>query len=257
RRRAGGAVDARRHHADPVLGAGQFDRTHEGRSAARARCRGEQALGGAARYSHAGGAGHHRPECGDDAGNRGAGRYAEADRRASAEGDRPHRQTAGDFREDGSARLRSGRRLVGRLRGLCEIRAGALEEGDRRGEDQEDLNKRTRRRSSGRESAMNGLRVVWLAALMALLLPAGHASAETGQSMSVRMVGGFAAGGRTDVIARIVAQKLSESLGQQFYVENIGGAGGNVGNGIVARAPADGYTIAVVSTGFIVNPSLY
>jgi tripartite-type tricarboxylate transporter receptor subunit TctC len=98
---------------------------------------------------------------------------------------------------------------------------------------------------------------VWLAALVALLLPAGHASAESYPGKSVRMVVGFAAGGPTDVIARIVAQKLSESLGQQFYVENIGGAGGNVANGIVARAPADGYTIAVVSTGFIVNPSLY
>jgi tripartite-type tricarboxylate transporter receptor subunit TctC len=103
---------------------------------------------------------------------------------------------------------------------------------------------------------MIGLRV-WLAALLALLLPIGHASAETYPTKSVRMVVGFAAGGPTDVIARVVAQKLSESLGQQFYVENIGGAGGNVANGIVARAPADGYTVAVVSTGFIVNPSLY
>jgi len=103
---------------------------------------------------------------------------------------------------------------------------------------------------------MVGLRI-WLAALMALMLPAAQASAETYPTKSVRMVVGFAAGGPTDVIARLVAQKLSESLGQQFYVENIGGAGGNVGNGIVARAPADGYTIAVVSTGFIVNPSLY
>jgi tripartite-type tricarboxylate transporter receptor subunit TctC len=55
----------------------------------------------------------------------------------------------------------------------------------------------------------------------------------------------------------VVAQKLSDSLGQQFYVENIGGAGGNTAAGQVARVAADGYTIMAVSTGFLVNPSLY
>src|SRR5665213_2013599 len=73
----------------------------------------------------------------------------------------------------------------------------------------------------------------------------------------VRVVVGFPVGGPTDTIARIVAQKLSESLGQQFYVENIGGAGGNIASGQVARAAADGYTIMVISTGFVVNPTLY
>src|SRR5204863_3955728 len=56
---------------------------------------------------------------------------------------------------------------------------------------------------------------------------------------------------------RIVAQKLSDSLHHQFYVENVPGAGGNTASGQVARAPADGYTIMVISTGFVVNPSLY
>ena len=73
----------------------------------------------------------------------------------------------------------------------------------------------------------------------------------------VRVVVGFPVGGPTDVIARIVAQKLSDSLGQQFYVENIGGAGGNIASGQVARATPDGYTIMAISTGFVVNPSLY
>jgi tripartite-type tricarboxylate transporter receptor subunit TctC len=59
------------------------------------------------------------------------------------------------------------------------------------------------------------------------------------------------------VIARLVAQKLSDALGQQFFVENIGGAGGNTAAGQVARATPDGYTIMAVSTGFVVNPSLY
>jgi tripartite-type tricarboxylate transporter receptor subunit TctC len=85
----------------------------------------------------------------------------------------------------------------------------------------------------------------------------GAVAAETYPSKSVRMVVGFAAGGPTDVIARIVAQKLSESLGHQFYVENMGGAGGNLGTATAARAAADGYTLLVVSTGFMVNPSLY
>ena len=73
----------------------------------------------------------------------------------------------------------------------------------------------------------------------------------------VRVVVGFAAGGPSDVIARIVAQKLSETLGQQLYVENVGGAGGNTAAGQVARAAPDGYTIHIVSTGFMVNMSLY
>src|SRR6185369_7807526 len=82
-------------------------------------------------------------------------------------------------------------------------------------------------------------------------------SAQGYPSKSVRVVVGFPAGGPTDAIARIVAQKLSDNLGQQFYVENVGGAGGNTAAGQVARVTPDGYTIMVISTGFVVNPSLY
>lgn len=102
---------------------------------------------------------------------------------------------------------------------------------------------------------------VWSAALLlasvchAQTAPAGPASSYPAQP--VRMIVPFSAGGPTDVIARIVAQKLSESLGQQFYVENLPGAGGNTGTARAAASPANGYTILVVSTGFIVNPSLY
>ena len=74
----------------------------------------------------------------------------------------------------------------------------------------------------------------------------------------VRVVVGFAAGGPTDVIGRIVAQKLSEALGQQFYVENIGGAGGNTASGQVARAARRRlHHHDRSSTGFMVNTSLY
>lgn len=73
----------------------------------------------------------------------------------------------------------------------------------------------------------------------------------------VRVVVPFAAGGPTDVTARIITIALSEKLGKQFYVENVVGAGGNIGTGQVARAAPDGYTLLVASTGFVVNPSLY
>src|SRR5262245_46018910 len=67
----------------------------------------------------------------------------------------------------------------------------------------------------------------------------------------VRIVVPFAAGGPGDLISRLIAQKLSEGLGKQFYVENQGGAGGNIGMGMVARAPADGYTIMIASSTFM------
>ncbi len=73
----------------------------------------------------------------------------------------------------------------------------------------------------------------------------------------VRVLVGFSAGGPTDVIARMVAQQLSASLGQQFYVDDRPGAGGNIASAEAAKAPPDGYTIIVVSTGFMVNMSLY
>jgi tripartite-type tricarboxylate transporter receptor subunit TctC len=92
-----------------------------------------------------------------------------------------------------------------------------------------------------------------LAALAAPL----PASADTYPARPVRLIVPFAAAGPTDVIARIVAQKLSDAWGQQVYTENIPGAGGNTGIAMAAKAPPDGYTILVVSTGFIVNPSMY
>ena len=74
---------------------------------------------------------------------------------------------------------------------------------------------------------------------------------------AVKLIVPFSPAGPTDVVARIIAQKLSESLGKQFYVENIAHAGGNTGMAIAAKAPADGYTILVHGSNFIVNPSLY
>jgi tripartite-type tricarboxylate transporter receptor subunit TctC len=105
---------------------------------------------------------------------------------------------------------------------------------------------------------------VGLLALAAALLSAGicHAQAPSGTAKGypdrpVRMIVPFAAGGPTDVTARLIAAHLSEKLGKQFYVENLAGAGGNTGTGQAARATPDGYTLLVASTGFIVNASLY
>ncbi len=83
------------------------------------------------------------------------------------------------------------------------------------------------------------------------------AFAQSYPTKPVRVVVPFAPAGPADVLARLITLKLSQSLGQQFYIENQAGAGGNLGMGAAARAAPDGYTIAVVSTSFVVNPSLY
>ena len=83
------------------------------------------------------------------------------------------------------------------------------------------------------------------------------AKAQTYPARPVRVIVPFSPGGPTDVFARIVAENLTRSLGQHFYVENQPGAGGNLGMGAGARAASDGYTVMVVSTSYVVNPSLY
>jgi tripartite-type tricarboxylate transporter receptor subunit TctC len=85
----------------------------------------------------------------------------------------------------------------------------------------------------------------------------GPAFAQSYPDKPVKVIVGFAPGGPTDVIGRIVADKLSAALGKQFYVVNQAGAGGNTATGMVATSPADGYTLLVISTGFMVNPSLF
>jgi tripartite-type tricarboxylate transporter receptor subunit TctC len=82
-------------------------------------------------------------------------------------------------------------------------------------------------------------------------------TAQAYPTRAVRVIVPYAPGGPTDIFARLAAQKLSEHLGKQFYVENIGGAGGNVGMGQGARAAPDGYTMLVVPPTIVVNPTLY
>src|SRR5471032_1593770 len=96
-----------------------------------------------------------------------------------------------------------------------------------------------------------------LAALFAAVIGIAPASAAGYPDKPVKVMVPFAAGGPTDVMARLIAQKLSESLKQQFFVENHPGAGGNIGMMQVARSTPDGYTILVASSSYTVNPSLY
>ena len=94
-------------------------------------------------------------------------------------------------------------------------------------------------------------------AVAALCVTSAAGAAQDYPTRPVRMIVPFAAGGPTDVIARVVAQKLTEGLGQQVVVDNRAGAGGNLGMGLAATAPADGHTLIVVSSSFVVNPGLY
>ncbi|HMF27023.1 MAG TPA: tripartite tricarboxylate transporter substrate binding protein [Pseudolabrys sp.] len=100
-------------------------------------------------------------------------------------------------------------------------------------------------------------RFLYLTAGAAVFPISGTARAQAYPSRPVRVIVPFAAGGPTDVFARLIALNLSRSLGQQFYVENQPGAGGNLGMGAGARAAPDGYAITIVSTSYVVNPSLY
>src|SRR4051812_21423693 len=96
-------------------------------------------------------------------------------------------------------------------------------------------------------------------AVGAAALPAlpGISRAQAYPSRPVRIVVGFAAGGATDIQARLMGQWLSDRLGQQFIIENRGGASGNIGTEAVARAPADGYTLLQIVTPHAINAALY
>jgi len=90
-----------------------------------------------------------------------------------------------------------------------------------------------------------------------LLASAGLTQSPGYPDRPVKIIVPFAAAGPTDVVARLITQKLSEKFGQQFYIENVAGAGGNLGMATAGRSPPDGYTILFVSSSYTVNPSLY
>lgn len=92
--------------------------------------------------------------------------------------------------------------------------------------------------------------------VVALSTAAWPAGAQPWPARTIRMVVPFAPGGNTDIIARFVAPRMGEDLGQQIIIDNRGGASSTIGTDIAAKAPADGYTLLMVSTAHVINPAV-
>jgi len=92
---------------------------------------------------------------------------------------------------------------------------------------------------------------------LAAVAAAATAHAQTYPARPIRLVVSFAAGGGVDLVARMIGQKLAEAWGQQVVIDNRPGAGGNLSAEIVAKSPADGYTIYLSSASIVVNASMY
>ena len=102
------------------------------------------------------------------------------------------------------------------------------------------------------------LQIRMIVAAVVCVLFAASAAAQPYPSKPIRLMVPFPPGGSTDIVARIVAQKLGTQLGQQLVIENRGGAGGTLGTAVVAKAPADGYNLVVGTTStHVVAPSVY
>src|SRR6266513_1756536 len=99
--------------------------------------------------------------------------------------------------------------------------------------------------------------MLFLALSAAAPLYTTHAAAQAYPSKPVRMIIPFPPGGSNDVVGRMIAFQLSERLGRQFVVDNQGGAGGIIGTEAVARAPADGYTLLLISVAHAFGASMY
>src|SRR3954447_9475469 len=95
------------------------------------------------------------------------------------------------------------------------------------------------------------------AAVLSVSLACPEATAQKYPEKTVRIVTPFAPGGGTDIFGRLLAQRLSETQGQQFIVENRPGAGSTLGTEFVAKSPPDGYTLLMTSASFSFNPGLY
>jgi tripartite-type tricarboxylate transporter receptor subunit TctC len=91
----------------------------------------------------------------------------------------------------------------------------------------------------------------------AVILPAIAAAAESFPTRPIRLVVPYPAGGGTDIVGRILGQKLHESLGQPIVIDNRGGAGGTIGTSLAAKSAPDGYTLLLVPTSHVINPSIY
>ena len=96
----------------------------------------------------------------------------------------------------------------------------------------------------------------YLVALLALVAGAG-CNAQTYPSGPIRIVVPFTPGGGTDILARMIGQKLTEAWSQPVVVENRAGASGTIGTAVVAKAPPDGHTALITPAGYAGNPALY
>lgn len=92
---------------------------------------------------------------------------------------------------------------------------------------------------------------------LAVCCVAAAANAAGYPDHAVKIIIPFPPGGATDIAGRVIVQKLSERFGQQFFIDNVPGAGGNIGMAEVAHAAGDGYTILIASSSIVVNPNLY
>ena len=101
------------------------------------------------------------------------------------------------------------------------------------------------------------LRTLVACAAVAATLAAAQGMAQSYPSRAVRFIVPSAPGGGTDIVTRVLAQKLSESLGQQFVVENRAGAGSIIGTDLAAKAPPDGYTLVMSPSTIVINPYLF
>src|SRR5437867_800461 len=97
-----------------------------------------------------------------------------------------------------------------------------------------------------------------LSALLALLVVPGAATAQTWPTKPIRLVVGFVPGGPADVMARLLAPKMSQALGQPVVVDNRGGAGGTIAARAVAESEADGHTLLLGNTStLVISPLIY
>jgi tripartite-type tricarboxylate transporter receptor subunit TctC len=107
------------------------------------------------------------------------------------------------------------------------------------------------------DATMKRRQFLRLGVVTAAGLAAPAAWSQAYPARPVRVIVTFAPGGPTDVAARLIAQKLSDSLGRQFYVENVAGASGNIGTVQAAKAAPDGYTLLVTVNNLVINPPLF
>jgi tripartite-type tricarboxylate transporter receptor subunit TctC len=98
---------------------------------------------------------------------------------------------------------------------------------------------------------------LWVAVVAAFALGPQAGSAQTYPSKPIKFIVPYPPGGGTDVVARILSEPLAAELGQPIIIDNRGGAAGNVGTDLVAKAPADGYTILFTLSSHTINPKLY